>query len=280
MVHARWIILGVLVAAMATAHYSGLIDILTFETLKQERITILALVEAHPIAAPIVYVLLYTFIVACTVPGATVLTLAAGLLFPQPICTILGVLGASTGACIAFMIAKTALGTSVKKRVEGYPGIGKLYNRIRLGLKRNVVLYMLLLRLVPIFPFWLINVAPTILGVSFYTFAWTTYVGITPGTYVYTEAGRALSLALDSDVLDESTTIMQFLIYHTDLGLALGVLGVWLTLLLSVHFYFQCRYGDVPPTPRPKGPSRGEPHHRSDDQEGTEKPNHVKKKEA
>ncbi|KAL6060722.1 Retinitis pigmentosa GTPase regulator [Balamuthia mandrillaris] len=99
-------------------------------------------------------------------------------------------------------------------------------------------LYMLLLRLVPIFPFWLINLAPSLLGVRFSTFAWTTFVGIVPGSYLYTQCGYGLSKAMEQDLQQETLTSFLFKgMLNEDTALGFVILGLWASFLLGTLWW-------------------------------------------
>jgi len=166
--------------------------------------------------------------------------IAAGILFDQPYSTVFAVSGAATGACILFQLASstplartlrrkigfvseteqesttspTTKSSSTEKRNGTTPKASKnaLLDRIGQGFHSSPTsatlntlsngLYLLLLRQVPIFPFWFVNIAPSVFGIPFWVFAFTTYVGVIPGSYVYTEVGRTLLDALKDDEND------------------------------------------------------------------------------
>ena len=132
------------------------------------------------------FIALYTVTVALSVPGAAVLTLAGGLLFGWLLGGIASMIGATLGAVIVFLIARSALSEVLAARA------GPWLDRFREGFKQDAFHYLLFLRLVPIFPFWLVNLAPGLLGVSFATYLITTILGIIPGTFAYSLAGSGL----------------------------------------------------------------------------------------
>ncbi|MFT4552989.1 MAG: putative membrane protein YdjX (TVP38/TMEM64 family) [Chlamydiales bacterium] len=201
---------------MLLAYISGIGDFLNLETLKQHRQELISFVESYPLLAPITYILCYIIATALSIPGAILLTLTGGFLFPQPFCTIYTITGASIGACIIFLIARTTLGDSLKQKA------GKFMNKMESGLKENAVSYLLFLRFVPIFPFWVANLAPAFFGVSFFTYAWTTVIGITPGSFVFTQAGAGLGAILDSEEKFSVSTIL-----NNDMKIALLALGIF-----------------------------------------------------
>src|SRR3546814_9468186 len=119
----------------------------------------MALVAAHRLAAPLTFVALYAVMVAFSVPGALVMTVASGFLF----CTLLGaacsVAGATLGAIAAFLVVRTALCDLLRHRT------GLALARMRAGFQAKALNYLLVLRPVPLFPFWLVNLVPAFLGV-------------------------------------------------------------------------------------------------------------------
>ena len=114
------------------------------------------------------------------------LTLAGGLLFGWLLGGIASMIGATLGAVIVFLIARSALSEVLAARA------GPWLDRFREGFKQDAFNYLLFLQLVPIFPFWLVNLAPGLLGVSFATYLITTILGIIPGTFAYSLAGSGL----------------------------------------------------------------------------------------
>eukprot|EP00005_Dracoamoeba_jomungandri_P004812 CAMPEP_0174249988 /NCGR_PEP_ID=MMETSP0439-20130205/306_1 /TAXON_ID=0 /ORGANISM="Stereomyxa ramosa, Strain Chinc5" /LENGTH=296 /DNA_ID=CAMNT_0015329943 /DNA_START=37 /DNA_END=930 /DNA_ORIENTATION=+ len=228
----KLLVLFVIVVAIV-ARISGFTDFFSFESLKKHRAELLVLVGQNPYTAPLVFVGVYAALVALALPGATVSTLAAGFLFAQPFATVYSVLGAATGACCNYYLSTCVFVGGVTRVKES-----STFNTIEKGLKESQAIYMMLLRLVPIFPFWFVNIAPAVLGVNFSTFAWTTYVGIIPGTYVYTQCGNGLAAAMESSL--ESETLTSFLVkglFNRDIIIGFFLLGLWLCFLLSLRWW-------------------------------------------
>ena len=118
-------------------------------------------------------------VVALSLPGGAVLTLAGGFLFGWFIGGVASIIGATIGATIVFLIARSTIGDALAARA------GPFLSRFRQGFQQDAFSYLLFLRLVPIFPFWLVNLAPGLLGVGFGTYVATTLLGIVPGTFAY-----------------------------------------------------------------------------------------------
>ncbi|MDX8403180.1 MAG: TVP38/TMEM64 family protein [Mariprofundaceae bacterium] len=162
-----------------------------FEALREHRQTLLELVEAYPFVAPFTYVVLYIAVVAFSLPGGLVMTLSGGLLFGAVAGGLYAVTGATLGATAIFLIAKTSLGDFLLARAGN--GIRKMQK----GFAENALSYMFILRLVPIFPFFLVNLAPAFLGVSLRIYLLATFFGIMPATFIYALAGSGLGSVFD-----------------------------------------------------------------------------------
>lgn len=215
----KFLPLIVILVLMAIAYVTGLHEYVTVESLQEHRIVLLTLVATRPILAPFVYMIVYTISTALSIPGAIFLSIFGGFLFPQPFSTIYVVIGATLGAMIIFLIAKTALGETLKHKA------GPLLQKMQTGFQENAANYLLFLRLVPIFPFWLVNLAPAFFGVRLYTFAWTTFLGIIPGAFVFTQAGVGLGAILDAGEKLSIDTI-----FNNQVKIALIALGIFALL--------------------------------------------------
>jgi uncharacterized membrane protein YdjX (TVP38/TMEM64 family) len=208
----------VLVAVLAALKVSGIADLLSVETLRQHRMAISAWVAAHPVLAPMAYAALYAGAVALAVPGAVWLTIAGGFLFGAVLGTGLAVMSATLGAVLVFLAARRLFGGDALER------LGPKAARLAAGLRRDAWSYLLVLRLVPVFPFFLVNLVPAFAGVRLPVFVATTLAGIVPATAVFATAGAGLG-----DVLDQggAVTIGAILTPKVMAGLAgLGLLSL------------------------------------------------------
>jgi uncharacterized membrane protein YdjX (TVP38/TMEM64 family) len=185
-----WLVLTAL-AALGAIRWSGLGDVLSLDTLRTHRETLAGWVGGNTIAASLVYVAAYVAAVAFSLPGAVFLTLAGGFLFGAALGTLLTVSGATIGATLVFLFAKAIFGASALDRF-GAPAA-----RLADGIRRNAASYLLVLRLVPIFPFFLVNLVPAFVGVTLPVYVATTFFGIIPGTAVFSLAGAGLGAVLD-----------------------------------------------------------------------------------
>lgn len=187
----RWLPLAVLVAAIAAFFAAGLDRYFTFAALADNYAALKAFVADQWLTAMLAFAAVYIVSTALSLPLGAVLTIGGGLLFGWWQNALIVIFAATVGASILFWIAKTSIGEFLKERA------GPRLQKLRKGFQEDEVNYMLFLRLVPAFPFALVNFAPGVLGVSFFTYFWTTLVGIAPGTAAYSFAGEGLASVIE-----------------------------------------------------------------------------------
>jgi uncharacterized membrane protein YdjX (TVP38/TMEM64 family) len=187
----RWLPLAIVVLAIGAFFALGLHRVFTFEMLTANYLALKATISDQWLTAMAVFAMVYMVSTALSLPVGAVLTVAGGLLFGWWQNTLIVVISATVGASILFWIARTALRDLFERRA------GKWLNRLAEGFREDEANYLLFLRLVPVFPFALVNFAPGILGVSFVTYVWTTFVGIAPGTAAYSFAGEGLASVIE-----------------------------------------------------------------------------------
>jgi uncharacterized membrane protein YdjX (TVP38/TMEM64 family) len=175
------------IALLALAVYTtGLHRELSLEALVRRRGQLEAFVQAHFATALLGYIGLYIAATALSVPGAVFLTLAGAILFGWLVGGIATLIGATAGATLLFLLARYALADLVRRR------LGNRLTRLADGFRADAFSYLLFLRLVPVFPFWLVNLAPALAGVRLGTFVAATAIGIIPGTFAYAVFGAGL----------------------------------------------------------------------------------------
>lgn len=211
----RALILLVLAAGFAAFFVFDLGGYLTLAALRENREALIAAVAAAPVETVLAFALVYIAVVAFSVPAGTVLTLAAGFLFGIVFGAGIVVVSATAGATLVFLAAKTALGEPLRARM------GERMRRLERGFAENAFGYLLFLRLVPVFPFFLVNLAPAFLGVRLPTFAAATFLGIIPGTLVYASVGNGLGAVLDAGAQPDAGILLQPEILLPLLGLAI-----------------------------------------------------------
>ncbi len=188
----RWMPLLVLIAAMALVFGMGWHRLLSFETIGRNYADLRTFIASNLVAALAIYISLYIAVVALSLPGGLVMTLSGGLLFGWKIGAPATVVAATAGAAVLFLIAKSSLGETLAARA------GPWLARLRDGFQENALSYMLFLRLVPVFPFFIVNLAPALLGVPFSTYVLGTFFGIIPGTVAFSVAGSGLGSVVEA----------------------------------------------------------------------------------
>ena len=214
--------LALILGVLGLAYAFGLHHTLSFDTLAAHRASLADFVAARPAAAALAYVAAYVAVVAFSLPGGAVMTLAGGFLFGPWIGAGLAVAGATVGACLLFLAARYALAETLSRRA------GPLLDRVRQGLRRDGFWYLLSLRLLPVVPFWLTNLAPALAGMPFGPYAAATFVGIIPATVVFAGIGAGLGQVFDAGGRPDLSLIFSPGIFLPLLGLAaLSLLGAW-----------------------------------------------------
>jgi uncharacterized membrane protein YdjX (TVP38/TMEM64 family) len=165
---------------------------LTLEHIANDRDWLKGQIEENYLGALLAYMGVYVASIALSLPGGAALTMIGGFLFGWFVGGTATVIAATIGATIIFLVAKTSLGEPLAARAG--PRLGKL----REGFQENALNYLLFLRLVPLFPFWLINLAPALLGVDLGTYVLGTFIGIIPGTLAFTFAGVGLDSVIEA----------------------------------------------------------------------------------
>lgn len=186
----RWLPLAGIVTVAALAAWQGWHRHLTLESLLVHETALRSLVSENYARALAGYALAYVGVVALSLPGGLVLTLAGGFLFGWLVGGVVTVFAATAGATAIFLVARSSLGEVVASRAG--PRLAGLAS----GFRANALSYLLFLRLVPIFPFWLVNIAPALLGVRLSTYVVATLIGIVPGTFAFAFAGEGLDSVL------------------------------------------------------------------------------------
>lgn len=183
----------IVIGAALTAFFAlGGPDYISLESLKENRETLTAFVADNFVLAIIGFVALYALLVAISVPGASLLSIFGGFLFG----TVAGgsaiTVGATLGATGIFLAARYAIGDALSKKAGPY------MQKFEAGLKENEVSYLFILRLIPAFPFFIVNIVPALFDVKLRNYVLTTFFGIIPGCFVYASVGAGIGAIFDS----------------------------------------------------------------------------------
>jgi uncharacterized membrane protein YdjX (TVP38/TMEM64 family) len=182
--------LALIVIAFIAFFATGLHEHLTLDTLALRYSEVEAWRAGNPVIAELIAVGLYALAVTLSIPLAWLMTVTVCLIFGWFVGALIAVVGATIGACLVFLAARYAFGDFLRKRA------GPWLERFSEGFKRDAANYMLFVRMVPALPFFVVNIVPALIGVPFLTYAWTTAVGILPGTLVYALASDVLRTVL------------------------------------------------------------------------------------
>jgi uncharacterized membrane protein YdjX (TVP38/TMEM64 family) len=175
-----------IILAIGAFFYFDLGRFLSLTALKENRDSLLVFTDANFAGAVAIFIVTYVIVTGLSLPGAVILTLAGGFLFGAVFATLFVNIGATTGATLAFLTARYLLRDTVEWK------FGKWLGPFQNGFAKNAFSYLLTLRLIPLFPFFVVNLVSGLTRVNVGTYVAATAVGIIPGSFVYAYAGRQL----------------------------------------------------------------------------------------
>ena len=184
--------LAILVAGFVLFFVTGLDQYITFEALREHRNWLLDQVQNNTLITAVTFMAVYILAVAFSLPGGAILTIVGGFLFGLGLGTAFVVFSATIGATALFLVAKTTIGDALKARM------GPWLQKMERGFQENAFNYLLAMRLIPLFPFFVVNLVPAFLGVRLKTYFFATLIGIIPGSMVFIQVGAGLGSIFDS----------------------------------------------------------------------------------
>ncbi len=211
----RWLPIVILAAILILAYIFNWYHYLSFTALSQHHKELIQWTHQHYAAAIFIFMSIYIIAVATSFPGASILTITGGFLFGIVPGAIYVVIGATLGACVLFIAVKTALGEWLRQKAKGW------IKRMEDGFNRDAFNYLLFIRLVPVFPFWAVNIVAALLNVKFRQFFFATLIGIIPGTVVYAAIGNGLGALFEKGQTPNFSIIFEPQILFPILALAL-----------------------------------------------------------
>jgi uncharacterized membrane protein YdjX (TVP38/TMEM64 family) len=221
-VNAGKIAIGLGIAcAIGLFFYFDLGRFLSLDALKDNRDRLLAFTEANYALSVVLFILVYVTVAGLSLPGATILTLAGGFLFGSVFATVYVNLGATTGATLAFLAARYVLRDWVERK------FGRWLAPLQQGFAQNAFSYLLTLRLIPLFPFFVVNLVSGVTRINVGTYVAATALGIIPGSFVYAYAGRQLGTISSLKEIASPQVIGAFVL--------LGVLALAPVVYRKVH---------------------------------------------
>ena len=218
------VLLSIVAWSLGIQHY------FTFDALKKYHQLLEGYIAAHTIFAVLIYAGIYITVVGLSIPGAAFMTLAGGIFFGQWVGTVTAVISASLGATVLFFSAKMASQDLMTQKA------GTWVQKMQKGFQNGAFFYLLTLRLIPIFPFFAVNLAAALLQVPLLTFFFGTVLGIIPGSFVYVSLGVALQKVIYTQ------NVSPKLILDPKILLALGGLGL-LSLLPIAYKWIRGKSG-------------------------------------
>ncbi len=180
-------LLGVIVAAIFSFFYFDLNSYLTLQGMKDSLDTFQSQIAQNPVLSIGVFFAIYVAVTALSLPGAAILTLAAGALFGLVQGLVIVSFASSVGATLAFLVSRFILRDTVRNKFR------EKLKKIDEGVEKQGAFYLFTLRLVPVFPFFLINLLMGLTSLKTWTFYWVSQVGMLAGTAVYVNAGTQLA---------------------------------------------------------------------------------------
>jgi len=182
----KWLPLIVIAFLLGIGYWAGIFDHFGLSSFIKHRQVLDDFVGANFLLAALGFIVLYAALVAISFPGASFLTIASGFFFGGFLGGMFAVIGATIGAIIIFTIAKTSFGDFLKEKA------GPFVNKMVEGFKEDAFQYLLTLRLVPVFPFWVLNIVPALLDMKVRPYVLATFLGIIPGTFTYAYIGTGM----------------------------------------------------------------------------------------
>ena len=219
--HKKHLIWLLPIAAAAFFLFDGP-QLLSLDNIREHRQALTDFTARHYLMMLIACGIGYSLSTALSLPGGTVLSLLLGLLFGRWVGTFLIVISATLGATALFWLARYLLADWAERRLRSNILAKKLLD----SFQADAFSYLLFLRLVPAFPFWLVNLAPAFTPVSLRVYVITTFIGIMPGSFVFANLGQSLGSIQRLDQLLSTQTLLAFSL----LGI-LSLLPVWLKRL-------------------------------------------------
>lgn len=188
----RWLPLVIILCLMIAAYALGLHERLTLEEIAKHRDGLKQIVADNLALALLTFVVAYICAVALSLPGATLFTVAGGLMFGWALGATASVLAATAGATLIFLAAKTSMQNVLARKA------GPILSSIQAGFARDAFNYMLFLRLVPLFPFWLVNIAAALAHVRLRIYVIATIIGVIPATIAFSFVGAGLDSVIEA----------------------------------------------------------------------------------
>ena len=210
-------------------NFSGYFSYLNIHQISNNYLFIENYIDSNFFSACLIFILVYILAVIVVMPGAWLLTFSGGFFFGWIIGSFLTVIGATIGACILFILSKSILGKYLNQKIKNKKGMLANFEK---NINNNAFNYLLFMRLMPLFPFVFVNIAPSLLGIGFFVFFITTCLGIIPATIIYSLLGSGAS---DIFVSGDLFHLKNLISYKIVIGLG----GLSLLSLIPIIFKYK-----------------------------------------
>merc|ERR1719295_37419 len=188
------VVAGASLFVFAVSMYYLFGDLLTFSALKRNHHSIIEFIDQYPVSSPLIFMCFECIVVGLTIPGATVLSMASGLFFDQPMASFYAWFGCGSGAFFCYLSVRFICADFMKSCISRYSS-SSTYKAFERGVQRNELLYLIYVRYIIVIPFWLVNVAAALFGCRVHNFVISTFLATIPGALLLTTAGRGLAKA-------------------------------------------------------------------------------------
>ncbi|MBC6402299.1 MAG: TVP38/TMEM64 family protein [Hyphomonadaceae bacterium] len=229
----RFLPIGIIVIALIAFFALGGPKYVNLDTLKDNREVLMAFVDDNRVLTLLGFIMIYALLVGISFPGAGFLTIFGGFLFGTVTGGIATVMGATIGATVIFLLARYTIGDSLAKKAGPY------MKKFEQGLQENELSYLFILRLVPLFPFFIVNIVPALLRVKLRNYVLATFFGIMPGTFVYASVGNGAGVVFDAGEELKLTGLM------TQPHILIPIIGLIVLALIPV-IYKKIKQGSAP----------------------------------
>tara|TARA_B100000029_G_scaffold504326_1_gene582981 strand:- start:349 stop:1050 length:702 start_codon:yes stop_codon:yes gene_type:complete len=210
-------------------NFSGYFSYLNLHQISSNYLFIENYIDSNFFSACLIFILVYILAVIVVMPGAWLLTFSGGFFFGWIIGSFLTIIGATIGACILFILSKSILGKYLNQKIKNKKGVLANFEK---NINNNAFNYLLFMRLMPLFPFVFVNIAPSLLGIGFFVFFITTCLGIIPATIIYSLLGSGAS---DIFVSGDLFHLKNLISYKIVIGLG----GLSLLSLIPIIFKYK-----------------------------------------
>jgi uncharacterized membrane protein YdjX (TVP38/TMEM64 family) len=209
-----WFLLLVIFLILTTFYLTDLKTYFSFSALKMYHQDLILFVENHFLTALLLFGVTYVVVAAMSLPIAAFLTILGGFLFGPFLSLIIVDISATLGATFLFLIVKTTFGEILEEK--GAPWVKKMEK----GFQKNIFFYLLFIRLIPLFPFWAVNLVSALLNTPLRVFVTATLIGIIPVTFIYSLLGRGLATSLEQNEMPDVSIVFEPSIFLPLCGLA------------------------------------------------------------